>query len=226
MAKVRNFMALVFAVLVGSSFNNKIKAQNPSNYYLEDPRTFYAGLIAGANFSQVDGDNFAGYHKVGMNVGGIVYTHLAEHLAVSLEILFSQKGAKSNREQTANTGASVFLIEKYKIHLNYAEIPIQINYFDKRRSHFGAGLSYSQLVSAKETSVTTPTYPNDFEKYPFKKSDLNFIIGGNLHLIQGLFLNLRFQYSLMSIRNNIPPGFGDRGQQFSNMWTVRLMYLF
>jgi len=200
------------------------KAQNPSSYYIEDPRTFYAGVLVGGNFSQVDGDNYAGYHKVGLNVGGIVYTHLAEHLAVSLEILFSQKGAKGNQEQMAN--ANAFMINKYQTTLNYAEIPIQLCYFDKRRSHFGGGLSYSQLISVKETATTTPTYTDDFEKYPFKKSDLNFVIGGNLHLWKGLFFNLRFQYSLISIRNDIPPGFGDRGQQFNNMWTARVMYLF
>ncbi|MBS1739718.1 MAG: PorT family protein [Bacteroidetes bacterium] len=224
MAKVRKFAALIG--FITSILPLLSKAQNPSNYYIEDPRTFYAGIIAGGNFTQVDGDNFAGYHKVGLNVGGIVYTHLGDHLAVSLEILFSQKGAKGNKEQGASTQQGSFLITQYKSALNYAEIPIQLCYFDKRRSHFGGGFSYSQLISAKETTVTNPNYPYNFEQYPFKKSDLNIVLGGNLHLVKGLFLNLRFQYSLISIRNNIPPGFGDRGQQFNNMWTARLMYLF
>lgn len=226
MGNLRKLAAVAGWIFVSCSTVQKANAQNPSNYYLEDPRTFYAGVILGGNFSQVDGDNYAGYHKVGLNVGGIVYTQLAEHVAVSLEILFSQKGAKGNKEQTATTGASGFLINKYQTTLNYAEIPIQINYFDRRRSHFGGGLSYAQLITAKETATTSPTYTENFEKYPFKKSDLNFVLGGSLHLIKGLFFNLRFQYSLISIRNDIPPGFGDRGQQFNNMWTARLMYLF
>ena len=224
MAKNRKFALLVLALFVGIGSQNKTFAQNPSSYYIEDPRTFYAGIIAGANFSQVDGDNYAGYHKVGLNVGGIVYTHLAEHVAVSLEILFSQKGARGNKEQFG--GNNSFLINRYQSNLNYAEIPIQINYFDKRRSHFGGGLSYSHLITATETAITTPTYTEDFSKYPFKKSDLNLILGGNLHIWKGVFFNLRFQYSLISIRNNVPPGFGDRGQQFNNMWTARIMYLF
>lgn len=226
MIKIRKFKAFLVTVLAWSSFGTNALAQNPSNYYVEEPRTFYAGLLLGGNFSQVDGDNYAGYHKVGMNIGGIVYAQLADHLATSLEILFSQKGAKGNQEETATTGSSAFLIKKYQSTLNYAEIPIMINYFDKRKSHFGGGFSYSQLISAKETATTNPAYTYNFDNYPFKKSDVNLIIAGNLHLIKGLFLNMRFQYSLFSIRNNIPPGFGDRGQQFNNMWTVRLMYLF
>lgn len=228
MTKIRKFAAFVITALVWSSFGTKLKAQNPSNYYVEDPRTFYAGVLLGGNFTQVDGDSYAGYHKVGLNLGGIVYTHLGEHLAVSLEILFSQKGARGHRSMESGAGT---LINSYRSDLNYAEIPIQINYFDKRRSHFGGGFSYSQMITAKETLETDPpnipTNPNyvNLEQYPFKKSDINFVLGGNLHLWKGLFLNARFQYSLISIRKNIPPGYG-RAEQFNNMWTVRLMYLF
>jgi len=228
MAKIRKFASFILGTLIGIGITGKSKAQNPSSYYIEDPRTFYAGVLLGGNFSQVDGDSYAGYHKVGLNAGGIVYTHLGEHLAVSLEILFSQKGARGHRVQESGSGT---FINAYRIDLNYAEIPIQINYFDKRRSHFGGGFSYSQLINSKETLETNPPQQPgnpgyvDLEKYPFKKADLNFIIGGNLHLWKGLFLNARFQYSLISIRKDTPPGY-SRDDQFNNLWTVRLMYLF
>ena len=65
-------------------------AQNPDSYYDEVPRTFYGGLIAGANFTQVDGDNYAGYHKVGLNAGGIVYTRFDEHR----DIVFTERCAR------------------------------------------------------------------------------------------------------------------------------------
>ena len=210
--------------LVGTGFVNRTVAQ--SSYYLEEPRTFYAGPILGANFTQVDGDNFAGYHKVGINVGGIVYAQLAEHFAASMEILFSQKGARSNTGKPASKPN--YIIEDYHLNFNYAEVPIQLNFFDKRKSHFGGGLSVSQMVSYSETLKTTPFDPDaqDLEtKYPVKKIDLNFVLGGNLHLWKGLFLNMRFQYSLLPIRTNIPAGYG-RTQQFNNMYTLRLVYLF
>jgi len=228
MAKIRKFVSLVGVVFASTVIHIEAQAQNPSNYYIEDPRTFYAGVIAGANFSQVDGDSYAGYHKVGFNAGGIVYTHLAPNLAVSLEILFSQKGARGHRTQ--ESGAQTF-INAYRINLNYAEIPIQINYFDKRRSHFGGGFSYSQLINANEVLETNPpqqpgnTGYVDLEKYPFKKSDLNFVLGGSLHLWKGLFVQGRFQYSLLSIRKHTPPGY-SRAEQYNNLWAVRFMYLF
>ncbi len=206
----------------------KATAQNPADYYEEVPRTFYGGLIAGANFTQVDGDNYAGYHKTGMNVGGIVYTKFDEHLAASIEILYSQKGARGHYAQE---NGNHNLVDGYKVTLNYAEVPLQLCYFDKRRSHFGAGISIARLVSTKEEGKLNGADFADFDKYPFKKMDYQFIIGGSLHLWQGLFLNARFQYSLVPVRKgergkDLPAEFAGRDEQYNNMWTVRVMYLF
>ena len=224
MYKISFFTALIGSLVLLST--QRAIAQNPSDYYEEVPRTFYGGLLAGANFTQVDGDRYAGYHKVGINAGGIMYMHLSGHLAASVEILFSQKGSRANKPQESADGS--FVISKYDINLNYAEVPIQLNYFDRRKSHFGAGFSISRLITAKESGESSQVVPTDFDKYAFRKMDYNFIIGGSLHLWQGFFLNARFQYSLASIRDkdNLPPGWAGRSQQFNNMWTVRLMYLF
>lgn len=225
MAKIREFVALLGLTLIACGLPQAASAQ--SSWYEEEERTFYAGPIIGANFSQIDGDNYAGYNKIGFNAGGILYAHLANKVAVSMEILYSQKGARGTMSKTSTNNQ--FIISKYKTTLSYAEVPVQLCFFDKRKSHFGAGLSYSQLIAGEETAVVEPgIYKPDFEKYPFKKMDINFILGGNLHLYKGFFLNFRFQYSLLPVRegvNNIPTGFG-RQEQFSNMYTLRLMYLF
>lgn len=215
-------VVLLFLFLVSYQ---RVSAQSSEGIFEEIPRTFYGGLLLGTNFAQVDGDAYAGYHKVGLNVGGIVYTRLSEHAAVSLEILFSQKGARGNQLKELSSGS---VLSKYAINLNYAEIPVMFNYFDRRRSHFGAGFSYSQLVSANEVievSNNTSTTSLDASAYPFRKNDFNVVAGGNLHLWKGLFLNARFQYSLLTIRKNFYPGFG-RAEQYNNLWAVRLMYLF
>ena len=212
--------AVFFLVLLLACVGGKAIAQK--GYYIEDERTFYGGFVAGANFLQVDGDYFAGYHKVGFNMGGIVYTKLDEHLAASLEILYAQKGARSTDPQQIASGQ---YITNYGIDLKYAEIPLMINYFDKRKSHFGGGFSYSRLASSSEYITTYPAQNFDLNKYPFKKSDYNLVLSGNLHCYKGFFLNIRFQYSLVSIRDNIPQDY-SKASQFNNMWVVRVMYLF
>jgi hypothetical protein len=221
MSRTKKFLIPVF-ILASLFTAGNLFAQN---YYEEDPHTFYGGLLLGGNFTQVDGDRFAGYHKVGLNVGGIVYAQFAEHIAGSIEILFSQKGSRAHKTQP--TTSQAYNILTYDINLNYAEVPLMLNYFDKRKSHFGAGFSYSQLISSKENVLTDPPFPSNIklEDYPFQKMDVNFLIGFNLHLVKGLFLNGRFQYSVLPIRKNVYSEFG-RSQQFNNMWTMRLMYLF
>lgn len=201
-----------------------VQAQNPKNYYVEEPRTFYGGLILGANFCQVDGDSYKGYHKIGLNTGVVAYAKLGPQIAASVELLFSQKGASSKGYQLSNGGAT--LITKQNINLNYAEIPIQINYFDKRKSHFGGGFSYAQIISSSETiEGTNKSIVYNSDLHPFKKMDINLVLSGEMHLYKGLFAGLRFQYSMLSIRDDMDAEFG-RAQQFNNVFALRLMYLF
>lgn len=227
MVKSRKLTAFL-AVWVASFvfvINTYAQEEEGSSYYIEEPRVFYGGLLFGANFCQVDGDYYAGYHKVGANFGGIAYAQLKKHVALSLEILYSQKGSKSNLVRVLNSPSMV--ITNYSINTNYAEIPVMINYFDKRKSHCGVGFSYSQLVGATENITTDPSPPPiDLSKYPFKKYDLDFLAGAQLHLVKGLFLNVRFQYSVVPFRTNIPPDPFARAAQYQNLWVVRLMYLF
>jgi hypothetical protein len=106
-----------------------------------------------------------------------------------------------------------------------------LNYFDEKKSNFGAGFSYSQLVSSKESYTTSSgaVIENGATLYPFRKYDLNFLLNGNAALYKGLFLNLRFAYSLISIRNggSRNPLTTNQARQISNnIWTFRLMYMF
>lgn len=199
---------------------------NAQSYYEEDKRTFYGGLSLGATFSQLDGDNFAGYHKIGLTGGAIVYAQVAPRIAPSLELLFTQKGAVSNTEKPAIN----VRVNDYKVNLNYIEVPVMLNYFDKRKSHFGVGLSYSQLIDQQEGAVTTPALPDSvsLDNYPFKKYDLNGVASVNLHLVKGFFLNIRYQYSLLSVRDNWYPDLGRTSAkgQHNNFWAFRFMYIF
>ena len=231
MNKSRKFAALLIITVILIALGPVTHAQDEDDdgphMYIEHPRVFYGGAIIGANFAQVDGDYFAGYHRIGLNAGGIVYAQIAKHLALSMEILYSQKGSKSNIPEPSLTLTNTY-ITKYGIALNYAEVPIMINYFDKRKSHFGVGVSYGRLVSSSETLqvdssniVRTVDLNN---KYPFTANALDVLAGFELHLWKGLFLNVRFQYSIIPIRTNLPPDYA-RADQFNNLWVMRLMYL-
>jgi len=229
MNKSRTFTAFfcitVLLLLPALASMAQVDDDPETGLYIEKPKLISVGAVGGANFCQVDGDSYAGYHKFGFNFGGIGYLRMYRHLAMSFEILYSQKGAKSDGARYSPTDSTT-IIKDYSIDLKYAEIPLMINYFDQRKSHFGMGISYSRLVNGTEEMNTLPGTTYDFTKYPFKKASYDFVAGAQLHVWKGLFFNIRFQYALFPLRTVSPPELSRAQKQYNNMWTVRLMYLF
>lgn len=191
--------------------------------------TFFAGAVLGANYSQVDGDNFAGYFKMGLNTGLITFAKFSNHIAGSVELLYSPKGSKASGTQVprlANDRSTV--LTDYKIQLNYLEVPVLLNFFDKRGNHFGAGISYNQLVRSRETyrDGFGNLYENDSKLYPFRKMDVEGMLDVSLKVWKQLHFDIRYAYSLVYIRQSYnwltgrPPG------QVNNLWTTRFVYMF
>ena len=223
--KVNKIASILVMLLSLLSFG----AQAQYSEYHEELHNLTGGLVGGINFSQVDGDGYKGYAKMGYTAGGVLFLPFGEMempikdatIALSMEVLFTQKGAKGI-DPIPNSN-----VLSQNINLQYGEVPIQINlYRGPRKSGFGAGFSIGYLASSEETITTsnssTPIIKNGL---PFKKFDLNFVLTGNLHLWKGFFLSPRFQYSMLSVRNNNAQ-YGGRNEQFNNVVAIRLMYLF
>lgn len=203
-------------MLTGRSFAQ----YNPEYHYPT------AGLVGGVDFTQVDGDGYKGYNQIGWTGGGVLFLPLGEvdmpidgTIALSMEVAYTQKGA-SGKGFLPNGG-----IQGQEIRLHYAEIPIQINLFrGARKSGFGAGLALGYLGLSEET-VTDLQGTKLKPGLPFRKLDFSFVLSGNIHLYKGIFLSPRFQYSLLSVRNNNGK-YGGRDEQFNNLVALRVMYLF
>ena len=232
MNKSRKFAALIiitFFLIISSGITYAQEAIDDEGHglYVPPKRVFSGGLVAGVNCAQVDGDYFAGYYKFGLNAGPIVYAQIAKRVAFSMELLYSQKGSKSNIPTPSITLPDV-LILKYGINTNYVELPIMINYYDKHKSNIGIGFSYNRLINSNETlqvdSANTVKNINLNNNYPFLPNTFDFLAGINLHLWKGFYGNIRFQYSITPIRTDIPPNYA-RAEQYNNLWVVRIMYL-
>lgn len=183
---------------------NKLQAQ-----------TFEGGLVVGFNMTQLDGDDLAGWNRIGMNVGGRVAITPYEKWKFNLDLLFSQKGS----------GAAPGQFSSYdKVRLNYVEIPIQVNYMDWLdedgfyRLHFLAGLSYSQMVDFK---VIRQDGTDTTELEDFKKWNANFQLGATYFIKENIGINCQYALGLLSVNNDPDAGFfRDRA------WTVRGIYMF
>lgn len=199
-------------------------ADAQSNYYMDNERTFFGGPVGGANFSQIDGDNYKGFDKAGLNLGGIVYTSFSSELAASIEILYTQRGAYG--KEAIDNGEKGIFVSNYRAQLTYAEVPVLINYFFPGKNHIGAGFSYARLVRSSETATIYPDQKFDETKYPFRKYAVDFILDGKLRVWKGLFVNPRFQYSIVPIRGDgeMPKYLGRK--QHSHVIALRLVYIF
>lgn len=226
MRKFKLICALLPILFLGISASVSAQSIRPDeNPVFNGEKKFTAGLAAGVNISQVDGDNLSGFSKVGMNVGPVLQIHFDEKVSLGLEILYSQKGSKSILSSNGGFG-------RYTLKLNYAEVPLVLYYNLQPKYQFGIGLSYNQFISAKETidDQMNPVITLDNDNiYRFNKGNIDALISGSVVLWQGLVLQARYQYSLTPIRKfeNTPYDFGlGGGDQKNNFFALRLMYLF
>ena len=197
-----------------------------SNYYVAAPKVFSGGLTIGPNFTQVDGDTYYGYHKVGLNAGAVVYVHFSEIFGVSMELDYSQKGSRG--EGITSSPATGMYVAKYFMNLNYAEVPVTFHAI-VHQTDIEAGLSYARLITTKEWVLAAQPVAIDPVANRFNTTDLNYIVGISHQVYKNLYANARFQYSAIAIRppERVPAGYGyGNTGQYNNMLNLRLLYFF
>ncbi|MDP1622578.1 MAG: porin family protein [Bacteroidales bacterium] len=193
------------------------------------PSVLHAQRILGAvslgmNITQVDGDEFIGYHKIGLHVGPMVAIPFGKNRnwSVSMELLYSQKGS-NHSGSTDSTG--------FRLVQDYAEIPLLIHYTDKKLISGGLGVSYGQLINYKETKN------NFFDSIFFyqtglSNNDISIVADVQIRMWNKLWAGVRYQYSMKSNRTVLvkDPGTYPRLEytryQYNNVITIRLTWVF
>ena len=215
------YFFLFFILLFG--FTAKAQIENDP-FDAEPTKTFYGGLTLGLNACQVDGDTYGGYHKAGLNVGATVLWRFSNPLALGVEFLYSQKGARAIQSNYTPSGTAY---DKYKIDLNYAELPFILYYILSSKYQLGIGGSFNGLISSNEEIASSYNHQNvNQEDYPFNKGTFDFIASASVKVTNGVILSGRYQYGLTPVRNaDQLPGIGF-GNQFNNMFAFKLTYYF
>lgn len=174
-----------------------------------EAQTFRASLLAGGNFSQIDGDELFGYHQLGINAGIRVVAILNDRWRVGPEILFSQQGSRRNLNSL-----NVSAFDRFD--LNTLEVPLMVYYKDWRLTA-EAGFSYQNLfsytvISSGGDDITSATELN---------TDLVAIKAGvTFFLTERLGLNMRFSKHLSNIDVNNSLNTSFKGKSVS----VRAVY--
>ncbi len=216
---LRTGIILIWLILI---FWNVAGAQRRA---AERDLTFRGGITAGANFSALQGDIYPGYHKAGVNMGGVVLVPLNDVFTAGMELLYSQKGCRGVRELYSSYVGNMF--ERYFVNLNYIEVPIQMMVSTARWLQVGGGVSYSRLISSREWIETDQPYHIDNEQHAFRKNDWAFMVGGNMVFKEHWLVTFRYQQSIVPIREpyHVPLRVGS-GNQFNLYYTLKLTYLF
>jgi len=182
------------------------------------------GISVGMNLTQVDGDEYYGFKKFGLNVGPMAIIPLDKNKrwSISLELLYSQKGSRYNG-QTDTTS--------YKLKLDYVDIPVLLHFTDKKVISGGVGVAYGQLINVKEWAHGVETDSITLSG-PYNMGDLSVVADLQIRLWSKLWVDVRYQYSMLMIRKDVP--FSDptnpkntwTRNQYNNVISLRLTWVF
>lgn len=160
-------------------------------YQKADAQVFKTGVIFGISATQVEGDGYAGYDKLGLIVGGYTNAKLAKNWSAQFEIYYIGKGSKKNAKPSKGD------YHAFKLSLNYIEIPFALR-FHYKKFIFETGLYYSALINYKmEDEFGRIPVVN----YPIKKYDFGGFIGFYYQLNDHISFNFRSKNSLLPFRN-------------------------
>ncbi len=178
---------------------------------------FDAGLIAGFNGSQVEGDAFKGYNKAGILAGIFVQTDIAPAVVAGMEIKYSQKGSRKKYDPKHPE------IEKYVMRLGYIDIPLFMGFRTNQRSMIIGGISPGVLIHSKEIGAYGEFPPQD--QHPFKDFDLQPFVGFQFDFLERASVDLRMALSVVPIRNK-PAGtnYYWLNNQFNNVISLAIYY--
>jgi hypothetical protein len=181
----------------------------------------------GMNLTQVDGDDFYGFNKVGLNVGPMVIVPFGknQNWSVSMELLYSQKGSyhKGSSDSTISY--------TYKLVQDYVEIPVLVHFTDKKLISGGVGFCYGQLINYKETHNSFYDTLYQYQT-PLANNDISVIADIQIRLWSKLWANLRYQYSMRSNRTVVVdnpfvyPRQPETREQYNNVISIRLTWVF
>lgn len=194
---------------------------------------FKGMVMAGANLSQMNGDQTYGYNKVGLNAGVGVMAPLNKNrtFLMSMELLYNNLGAKEKLDPF-----------KYNTSLQYVSIPVMVHYEDRFGGlTFGVGLQYSRLFQFNEDwglpvpAIQYMDRPIMSTVTDFKKDDYSFVLDFRFRVWERLKLNFRYQYSIVPIRENVhynnsfDPSHMDyetwKRDFYHNSLTIRVIYV-
>jgi hypothetical protein len=181
---------------------------------------FNGGILAGGLVSQVDGDTWQGYHKIGYLAGGFVSLKISPHSSFQFEMEYIQKGMRQGADSVTNTGTT------YLTRLHYLELPLLYQYTFANRFQAEIGPAADVFLGSYD-EVDGLEVP--YLTVPYRSINLCGIIGVSGFITDHLKAGFRFNYSLMSTRTDVTEGSRKilfEVGQYNNVLSLSLSWYF
>ena len=168
------------------------RGKDPIKKKKEDTRRFKVSLLIGAYGTQIDGDNYNGYDKLGLSLGLRATAIINKHFEGNMEFLYQEKGSVFETYVGGDKDRD--------IHLIYVEVPFLMRYFFSEKKlgvNLEAGVAYSKLVRSKiseplaEWSVSYEAIALDFVG-----NETSLIFGAAYQFTKNLSAGGRYSFSV------------------------------
>ena len=180
--------------------------------------------IVGLNATQVDGDEVYGYKNFGLNAGLSAIVPFNNKWSVSIENIYSEKGAHQRVKYLDSLDGS------YDLRLNYLEVPVLLHFTDKEIVTFGAGMSWGRLVKVWEQRNGYEMPATTLESGIYRSSDLNLLLDIRFRVFERLRFNARYAYSMRPVATreiiDSKTGRPNIRDQYNGLFSFRLIYVF
>ncbi|MBX2814340.1 MAG: PorT family protein [Saprospiraceae bacterium] len=156
-----------------------------------------AGLQLGGNLSQLDGDSFEGFHKLGLRFGLRAEVAIRPKIDLVLELNYEDKGSYFGSHPAENKDRNK------TVKLEYAEIPIllRISPWDHIPifGEFGASVAY--LWRDRFLMEENDPYRLDpiADRNLYRRSEINLLAGFGTQITQRLSLIFRYSYGIQAL---------------------------
>ncbi len=159
--------------------------------YQSQAQGFDAELSAGANFSQVDGDGFNGYHQTGLRAGIAIIPYQNEKNNARVSLLYAQSGSKIPRSQSTTHPSGSLRLDNIGMSLEYSFSDFISKRLNRPLVSVIPGLAVYRIFNVSSTHLS---YLDDISK--FKVWQMAISVTGSVALGKKVDLRCGFERNL------------------------------
>lgn len=193
----------IFFIILLFTWVSDLSAQRQKKI---DKNIFSFGIMGGLNSTQLDGDLFVGFDKIGLTGGIKSYTYFSDRVSLVVEILYTQKGSNIPHGNILFQNS----VNDRKIELNYVDIPLLLKITpvpDKSNFYLETGPVISRLINHKITekdpSQISGTVYNELTD-DFSSLEYNLLMGVGVDYKRA-DLGFRYSFGLSKLYENPNP---------------------